>query len=65
MRYRGARMKSLAASDYLQSDASLCCYSFTDAWIATQYLSLTLAERARVRAWEKTHHPARSASMGS
>jgi amidohydrolase family protein len=32
---------------YLHSDAPLYYYSFTDAWIASQYLSLTPAERAR------------------
>ncbi len=32
---------------YLQTDAPLYYYSFTDAWIAHEYLSLTKAERAR------------------
>jgi hypothetical protein len=32
---------------YLQSDAPLYYYSFTDAWIAHEYLSLTPEERAR------------------
>ena len=32
---------------YLHTDAPLYYYSFTDAWIASQYLSLTPAERAR------------------
>lgn len=36
-----------APTYYLQSDAPLYYYSFTDAWIATQYLSLSEAERAR------------------
>ena len=36
-----------APTYYLQSDAPLYYYSFTDAWIATQYLSLSPAERAR------------------
>jgi hypothetical protein len=32
---------------YLQTDAPLYYYSFTDAWIATQYLALAPVERAR------------------
>jgi hypothetical protein len=36
-----------APTYYLQSDAPLYYYSFTDAWIAKQYLSLSEAERAR------------------
>ena len=32
---------------YLQTDAPLYYYSFTDAWIATQYLSLPARDRAR------------------
>jgi amidohydrolase family protein len=36
-----------APTYYLQTDAPLYYYSFTDAWIASQYLSLTPAERAR------------------
>jgi predicted TIM-barrel fold metal-dependent hydrolase len=36
-----------APTYYLQSDAPLYYYSFTDAWIATQYRSLTPAEQAR------------------
>lgn len=32
---------------YLNSDAPLYYYSFTDAWIATSYLSLSKAEQAR------------------
>src|SRR5262245_49048027 len=32
---------------YLDSDAELYYYSFTDAWIATQYLSLSKQEQAR------------------
>ncbi len=36
-----------APTYYLQTDAPLYYYSFTDAWIATQYLSLKPAERAR------------------
>jgi hypothetical protein len=36
-----------APTYYLHSDAPLYYYSFTDAWIASQYLSLTPAERAR------------------
>lgn len=36
-----------APTYYLQTDAPLYYYSFTDAWIATQYLALTEAERAR------------------
>jgi predicted TIM-barrel fold metal-dependent hydrolase len=35
-----------APTYYLHSDAPLYYYSFTDAWIATQYLSLTPEERA-------------------
>ena len=33
---------------YLNSDAPLYYYSFTDAWIATQYRSLTKEEQARI-----------------
>jgi hypothetical protein len=36
-----------APTYYLHSDAPLYYYSFTDAWIASQYLSLTPEERAR------------------
>jgi len=36
-----------APTYYLQSDAPLYYYSFTDAWIASQYQSLTPAEKAR------------------
>lgn len=36
-----------APTYYLHSDAPLYYYSFTDAYIASQYLSLTPAERAR------------------
>jgi hypothetical protein len=36
-----------APTYYLHSDAPLYYYSFTDAWIATQYLSLSKQERAR------------------
>ena len=36
-----------APTYYLHTDAPLYYYSFTDAWIATQYRSLTAAERAR------------------
>lgn len=36
-----------APTYYLQSDAPLYYYSFTDAWIAQQYLALTTEERAR------------------
>ena len=36
-----------APTYYLQSDAPLYYYSFTDAWIAQQYLSLSKKERAR------------------
>jgi hypothetical protein len=36
-----------APTYYLQSDAPLYYYSFTDAWIATSYLSLPPADRAR------------------
>jgi hypothetical protein len=36
-----------APTYYLHSDAPLYYYSFTDAWIASQYLSLSPAERAR------------------
>lgn len=38
---------SFAPSYYLQSDAPLYYYSFTDAWIASAYLSLPKAQRAR------------------
>lgn len=38
---------SFAPTYYLQSDAPLYYYSFTDAFIAQQYLSLTPRERAR------------------
>ena len=37
-----------APTYYLQTDAPLYYYSFTDAWIATQYLSLPPADRARL-----------------
>jgi predicted TIM-barrel fold metal-dependent hydrolase len=37
-----------APTYYLQSDAPLYYYSFTDAWIASQYLSLPPADRARL-----------------
>jgi predicted TIM-barrel fold metal-dependent hydrolase len=37
-----------APTYYLQSDAPLYYYSFTDAWIATQYLSLPPEQRARL-----------------
>jgi len=37
-----------APTYYLQSDAPLYYYSFTDAWIATQYLKLRAEERARL-----------------
>ncbi|MGL4543079.1 MAG: amidohydrolase family protein [Polymorphobacter sp.] len=37
-----------APTYYLQSDAPLYYYSFTDAYIAMQYLSLSPAERARL-----------------
>jgi len=36
-----------APTYYLQSDAPLYYYSFTDAFIAMQYRSLTQAEQAR------------------
>jgi hypothetical protein len=36
-----------APTYYLNSDAPLYYYSFTDAWIATSYLSLTKEEQAR------------------
>jgi hypothetical protein len=36
-----------APTYYLQSDAPLYYYSFTDAWLAMQYRSLTPAEQAR------------------
>jgi Amidohydrolase len=36
-----------APTYYLQTDAPLYYYSFTDAWIASQYLSLTKEERKR------------------
>jgi hypothetical protein len=36
-----------APTYYLQTDAPLYYYSFTDAWIASQYLALDAAERAR------------------
>jgi predicted TIM-barrel fold metal-dependent hydrolase len=37
-----------APTYYLQSDAPLYYYSFTDAWIATQYLALPEEQRARL-----------------
>jgi hypothetical protein len=37
-----------APTYYLQSDAPLYYYSFTDAWIASQYLKLKPAERQRL-----------------
>ena len=36
-----------APTYYLQSDAPLYYYSFTDAWLAMQYKSLTPAQQAR------------------
>ncbi len=39
---------NFAPTYYLQSDAPLYYYSFTDAWIASQYLSLPPADRARL-----------------
>ena len=36
-----------APTYYLQTDAPLYYYSFTDAWIAMAYLSLSKADRAR------------------
>jgi len=39
--------QDFAPTYYLQSDAPLYYYSFTDAWIATAYRSLGKAERAR------------------
>src|SRR5262245_37491842 len=42
-----ANSGDFAPTYYLHSDAPLYYYSFTDAWIATQYRSLTPAERAR------------------
>lgn len=37
-----------APTYYLESDAALYYYSFTDAWIATQYLSLPVVQRQRL-----------------
>jgi len=37
-----------APTYYLESDAPLYYYSFTDAWIATQYLGLPVAQRQRL-----------------
>jgi hypothetical protein len=42
-----ANSESFAPTYYLQSDAPLYYYSFTDAYIATAYRSLTADERAR------------------
>jgi len=42
-----ANSGDFAPTYYLQSDAPLYYYSFTDAWIASQYQSLTTAEKAR------------------
>ncbi|MEQ1800867.1 MAG: amidohydrolase family protein [Gammaproteobacteria bacterium] len=39
--------QDFAPTYYLQSDAPLYYYSFTDAWIASEYRSLTRAEQAR------------------
>lgn len=39
--------QEFAPTYYLQSDAPLYYYSFTDAWIATAYRSLSKAEQAR------------------
>jgi Amidohydrolase len=43
-----ANSGDFAPTYYLHSDAPLYYYSFTDAWIATQYRSLSAAEQARV-----------------
>ncbi len=43
-----ANTGNFAPTYYLQSDAPLYYYSFTDAYIAMQYLSLAPAERARL-----------------
>jgi predicted TIM-barrel fold metal-dependent hydrolase len=42
-----ANSGDFAPTYYLQSDAPLYYYSFTDAWIASQYKSLTKDEQAR------------------
>jgi hypothetical protein len=42
-----ANSGDFAPTYYLHSDAPLYYYSFTDAWIATQYRSLSPAEQAR------------------
>ena len=44
---RIASMKIVAPTYYLNSDAPLYYYSFTDAWIATAYKSLSKEEQAR------------------
>lgn len=43
-----ANSGDFAPTYYLQSDAPLYYYSFTDAWIATQYLKLELEQRRRL-----------------
>jgi len=43
-----ANSQNFAPTYYLQSDAPLYYYSFTDAWIATQYLSLSPEQRKRL-----------------
>jgi len=43
-----ANSQNFAPTYYLQSDAPLYYYSFTDAWIATQYLSLPPEQRKRL-----------------
>ncbi len=45
--WRWENSRDFAPTYYLQSDAPLYYYSFTDAWIATAYLSLNKTEQAR------------------
>jgi hypothetical protein len=44
---RGRTWSPFALTYYLNSDAPLYCYSFTDAWIAMAYKSLTTEQQAR------------------
>ncbi len=53
-----ANSGEFAPAYYLQSDAPLYYYSFTDAFIASTYLKLTPAERARFDPMITGFHPA-------
>ncbi len=49
---------NFAPAYYLQTDAPMYYYSFTDAWIATQYNSLPAAEKQRFDPLISGFHPA-------